>query len=96
MKIIKLKLHPNYKRHVDHCQITYLARNNNGERIAYCLQDNGDKFGGIRLMRCSEDGEPSHECSFKTVRAEFEKPTGDSKLEKLCREWIENYERISK
>lgn len=94
MKQVKLKLHPYFENWTGHCQITYTAKNDHNETIVYCLQDNGEKFGGVRLMRCSQDGEPSHEVKFrKDVKALFEKPQGDSRLEKLIVSWIENYEK---
>ena len=75
------------------CQITYKTKNDLGEIIYYGLQDNGQKFGGIRLMRCTSDYEPSHE--IKKIKPEykfiFQEPTGESKLENLCREFIKNF-----
>lgn len=91
MKPIEMKLKSNWEYHTGHCQITYVT----SERLTYCLQDNGAKFGGVRLMRCTDDGEPSHEVSF-TKPLKFEKPSGDSRLEKLVIEWIENYENLTK
>lgn len=95
-KIVKLSLHPYFERHTGHCQITYTAKNDAGQTVVYCLQDNGKNFGGVRLMRCSQDGEPSHEVTFdKKYKPVFEKPTGDSELEQLVREWIDkNQEKI--
>lgn len=46
------------QRHTGHCQITYTSRNLRGQLLTYCLQDEGERFGGVRLMRCSNDGEP--------------------------------------
>ena len=94
IKKIEMNLHPHYERHLGHCQITYTSRNDNGERLTYCLQDNGEKFGGIRLMRCSDDGEPSHEVKF-TRPLHFEKTKGDSRTEILANQWIENYEKAA-
>lgn len=87
--MIIFKLHPNYERWLGHCQITYTTKNENGQRLVYCLQDQGEKFGGIRLMRCSQDNEPSHEVRLKGP-ASFEMPTGDSKLEEKVKQWIKN------
>jgi hypothetical protein len=76
-----------------HCQVTYKSRTTNGDVLTYCLQDNGENFGGVRLMRCADDGEPSHETHFTKVFANFERSTGDSRLEMDCNRWIHNYEQ---
>jgi len=70
-----------------HCQITYATRNPNNQRIFYCLQDNGKNFGGIRFMRCTQEGEPQNAATLHD-KSLLEIPAGDSKLEELCREWI--------
>lgn len=70
-----------------HCQVTYSCRNAENQRIFYCLQDNGKNHGGIRLMRCTQEGEPQNSAWLKRP-VTMEMPTGDSKLEGLCREWI--------
>lgn len=94
MKTVKFKLHPYWMSHTGHCQITYSAKNDLDQKIVYCLQDNGEKFGGVRLMRCSEDGEPCHEIKIDSTKyiPVFEKPPGDSRLEKLVKEWINKNE----
>ncbi len=83
---VQMKLHKN--QDTGFCRITYLCKNDAGETLIYCLQDNN----GIRLMRCSQDGEPMHEVTFKKVRAEFERPEPISELEKLVNNWIDGYE----
>lgn len=80
------------------CQITYSARNDKNERIFYGLQDNGEKFGGVRFMRCTQDCEPSYEVkSFKPdFVPSFEIPVIDAaldsdytiKLKTLCIEFL--------
>lgn len=91
-KTVKFKLHPHWQRHTGHCQITYTTKNEAGQRLVYCLQDNGERFGGVRLMRCTQDGEPSHEVKFTHIIAQFERPPEDSKLEELVNAWIDRYE----
>jgi hypothetical protein len=92
MKAVQFKLHPHWQRDTGHCQITYVSKNDRGQRLIYCLQDNGKAFGGIRLMRCTQEHEPSHEVKFTQIKAIFEKPKGDSELEKLACIWIDKYE----
>ena len=92
MKTVEMKLHPYYQRYTGHCQITYVSRNDSGQKLVYCLQDNGKNFGGVRLMRCSQDGEPCHEVSFTKVRAVFERPVDDSDLSRDVNRWIDGYE----
>lgn len=86
---VEFKLHKDWQRHTGHCQITYTTKNDSGQSIVYCLQDNGKNHGGIRLMRCSQDGEPSHEAMPKQGAVlRFEVPLGNSELEILAKEWI--------
>jgi len=88
------------QNHIGHCQLTYKTKNSNNEKIYYCLQDQGENFGGIRLMRCTQDGEPSHECAIKKeLSPVFERPRPDQydsdytlKLKSLCNEWIAKIE----
>lgn len=88
MSTVRMKLQcPQH--HLGHCQVTYESLNERRQRLIYCLQLH---FDGVRLMRCSQDGEPSHEVSFSKVRVKFEKPTGDSKTERMVRAWIEKHE----
>lgn len=90
---VKLSLAPDWQRHTGHCQITYVSKNAQGQKIVHCLQDNGEKFGGIRLMRCSQDGEPNYEVKFDQIIAKFERvPESEGKLAELANKWIENYE----
>ena len=91
MRTVEMKLHPDWQNYTGHCQITYISKNDDGQKIVHCLQE----YDGIRFMRCSQDGEPSHEIiinDFSEVQFKFELPPGDSRLEVLCRDWIFNYE----
>lgn len=75
------------------CQITYATRNADNQRIFYCLQDNGLQ-GGIRLLRCTQEHEPSHEVTLKPEYINlFEIPTGDSELENKGRHWLEKWRK---
>lgn len=77
------------------CRIYYKTNNQHGQKILYCLQDEGGSHGGIKLYRCTEEGEPSHEVSFKND-VYFELPSddhggidyGEDKLKALCHDWI--------
>lgn len=88
--MIKFNLHPHYENYTGHCQITYVSKNALNEKLIYCLQDNGQRFGGIRLMRCSQDGEPSHEVKLKDgTQVQFERVVKDEgKLGQLVNKWI--------
>lgn len=59
------KLVSDYQQNYGHCQITYVTRN----KIYYCLQDDFQ----LRLMRCTQDGEPSYEVTLKEP-VSFERP----------------------
>lgn len=86
-------------RDIGHCQLTYFSRNTANQKIYYCLQDQGEKYGGIRLMRTTHSEghyEPSHEVDFlDDHELVFEIPhpeVYDSdyalKLKELCKNWI--------
>lgn len=74
------------------CNIVYKTLNVNNEEIYYCLLQD---LNGIELYRCSipfkEYGEyiyePQSKCSVKSL-TEFQIPTGNTNLEKQCREYI--------
>jgi hypothetical protein len=92
--MIKMKL-AKYQD-VGHCQLTYLSKNDQGQKIVYCLQED---FKSIRLMRCTQEGEPAYEVAFDD-KVTFERPKyehNDSEyaleLKKKVNAWIEGYER---
>ena len=76
-----------------HCQVNFVTRNKDNQRVFYCLQYQGPKWTPkIRLMRASQPPwlEPCHEVTLRTDAIElFDLPEGDSLLVQLCREWIE-------
>jgi len=45
-------------------------------------------------MRCTQDGEPSHEVYLGELklRAKFERPPKDGKLEEFVNQWIDRFE----
>jgi len=98
MKTVKMKLLES-QFHIGHCQLTYATWNDDGERLVYCLQNNyGDK---VKLLRCTQDGEPSHDVSFTKVKAVFERPKiseHDSEyaahLKRICNRWIDDHEVV--
>lgn len=100
MKTVYAKLLP-YQDHIGNCQLNYFIRNDRGERAFYCLQDNGERWGGIRLLRCTQDLEPSHEVRFSSVNVVWERPeinhdepdSYEKRLKILVNGWIDNQER---
>lgn len=71
-----------------YCRINYKRKV--GENILnYCLQDEGQGYGGVLLYRCSKDYEPSN-CVLipKHLNAEFEIPIGSTDLEKKIAAFI--------
>lgn len=73
------------------CRINYEVLNDKGETIYYCLQDEGENYGGMQLYRSTEDEEPSHRVAFKEgiyAKNMMEKPTGNTEIEILARQWI--------
>lgn len=68
------------------CRVEYSAVNPQGQKVYYCLQDEGVGYGGVICYRCSRDGEPSHQVRY--VKDRFEVPTGDSSIEVTVREYL--------
>lgn len=98
MKTVKMTL-AKTQRLIGHCQLTYTSKNDEGQKLVYCLQDTGT---AVRLLRCTQDGEASHEVRFTQVRAEFERPVpadNDSEytieLKSKCTAWIDAYEKAA-
>jgi hypothetical protein len=85
--MIHLKIHDINE---GHCQITYKTKNKDNQTIYYALQDNGDLHGGVRLLRCTQEGEPSHVVSF-SIPVAFERPINDSRLSHKVIEWLDRY-----
>lgn len=85
----EFKLHKDWQSHTGHCQITYVTKNVHNQTIVYCLQDNGH----IRLMRCSQDAEPSHKSQPITLM-KFERPAITGDLTKKVNEWIDLHEKM--
>lgn len=83
------------------CQVTYKCKNPLNQTIYYCLQDYGEKFGGIKLMRCTKDFEPEYEVKtpIEKFSFQFELPkiteydsNYTEKLKTLCIQWIQKYQ----
>ena len=68
------------------CRVNYKAKNNAGETVYYCLQDEGKNHGGVICYRCSIDFEPAYRASYN--RNQFEIPIGNSDIEKVVREYL--------
>jgi hypothetical protein len=77
-----------------HCIVIYSSRNEHDEKIIYGLYDNGKQ--GVTFYRCSQDGEPMYEAKIKDGRTiNIELPKGDSRLELLIRDYINNNDRMT-
>ena len=75
-------------------QITYKIKNGENQHIYYCLQDEGENYGGVLLYRMTSDGEPSHECKMNNDNfSKFEIPSGDSNIEKVVRNFLNEKEK---
>jgi hypothetical protein len=70
------------------CRIYFTTYGDHDQPLYYCAQDEGDRFGGVRFYRCSEDGEPEYEVTPKDWCA-VEVPKGDSELELRVKSFIE-------
>ena len=69
-----------------YCRVNYKATNSEGQVVFYCLQDEGDRYGGVICYRCSDGFEPQHEIRYK--RSMFEVPTGYSDIEIIVRNYL--------
>lgn len=75
------------------CIAVYSTRNSKNEKIYYGIQKN---FDACRLMRCSVDGEPSHEVKLrKGAKVKFDKFAGLSSLERDFNNFIWSLENES-
>ena len=72
------------------CRVYFKTQKN---KQSYCLQDEGEKFGGMRLYRCTDNDwrEPSHEPKFSRIIL-FERPKIDCELTRKAVAWIDKYE----
>lgn len=73
------------------CRVMYSAKNEDNQTVYYCLQDEGENYGGVILYRCTQDGEPDYPCRFDSGAGWdiFEVPQGDSDIEKVVRNFLE-------
>lgn len=87
--MLRLKLHPKWNDWTGFNRVTYEApRPNYG---VYCLLDDGVS---VRLYRCSTDGEPSHEVSFRGP-VSFERPPSDTRLGVVINEFLDDADHFS-
>ena len=70
-----------------YCRVYYNAINSEGQKLLYCLQDEGDNYGGVICYRCSKDGEPDYPMKYGKNR--FEIPQGNSDIEIVIRKYLE-------
>lgn len=75
------------------CRIVYSIRNEQDQKIFYCLQDEG-KHDGIKMYRCTKEHEPSHVAKPNSVIS-IEIPKGQTDLEKGIFEYINNHELLN-
>ena len=68
------------------CRINYTFKNAQGQKLYYCLQDEGKNYGGVICYRSSVDLEPCYKVMAKL--SDFEIPTGDSEIEVVVREYL--------
>ena len=80
---INLKL---YEQGHDTCRVYYKS---NAKLYAFVELERGSVTPHV----CTPDGEPCYPVNFNKVKAVFELPTGDSKVEILVRAWIKAYEK---
>jgi hypothetical protein len=81
------------QRLIGHGQLTYKS----DLGLVYCFQEY--ERGKVRFMRCSSDGEPSHEVKISNPNVVIEVPVFDEydsnytvELKILCRKWIRERE----
>ena len=71
-----------------YCRVNYVARNEEGVKVYYCLQDEGVNYGGVTCYRCGDDDfEPDYQIKYSRDR--FEVPVGDSAIEVVVRSYLQ-------
>ena len=73
------------------CRVDYVVENPEGERVFYCLQDEGEKFGGVKFYRSTRELEPAYEVMLKAGEKRvdnFELPEPKCELTKRVHAWI--------
>jgi hypothetical protein len=80
------------------CRVYFYHRRPTSGIAWYCLQDEGEKYGGMQLYRCTDSDwrEPSHPVSFNKRYIIIERPQGCDDLAVKARQWIKNYEATFK
>ncbi len=68
------------------CRINYVAKNSNNLRVCYCLQDEGENYGGVTQYRSTQDWEPDNKVTSK--KKIWEVPTGNSDIEIAVRAYL--------
>ena len=72
-----------------YCRIIYSIQNDTGQTVYYCLQDEGENYGGVTFYRCS--GSPWFEPDYVVKCKDWnivEIPNGDSGIEVAVRNHI--------
>lgn len=91
MKTIELKIED---VEIGFCRVTYFHKTDTGQKLYYCLQDEGDGHGGVRLYRSSWDYEPISEIRFKPeYKVTFERVPTQCSLAKKINSFIKEMEK---
>ncbi len=72
------------------CRVTYYTLNIRGQKIYYCLQNEGEKYGGVTLYRSTSEYEPEYQTHFKEgFLPVFERVPEYSSMAKQVNEYID-------
>lgn len=76
------------------CRITFKAQSESGASVYYCLQDEGERYGGVILYRSTSEYEPEYAVkNFKNgFDIAFQLPPENFELGKKCADWIRRFE----
>jgi hypothetical protein len=78
--------------HIDNgfCRVVYKALNEDKQEIFYCLQDEGERYGGVTCYRTTKDFEPNYPVEYG--KNMFEVPEGNSEIEIAVKKYLTNGE----
>lgn len=68
-----------------YCRVVYKVEET---EIIYCLQDEGENYGGVNLYRCTQEEEPLYKVKLNQS-VEIEIPNGEDHLTAMVSKYIE-------
>jgi hypothetical protein len=73
-----------------YCRIVYRVE---GTDFFYCLQDEGENYGGVILYKCTSDHEPMYQARLLSP-TQIEIPKGDCFMSLVVSKFIEDHKEL--